>query len=535
MSDTDHERLARLAEAARRGHISRRNFMHYALAAGVTATTATGLWTRKAAAQPKSGGTFRWALHDGATTANHDPATYLTKENIFLAHTHRSYLTMIMGDGSLGPDLAESWEANDDATVWTFSLNPNAGFHSGRPVTAEDVVDSINHHRGEDTASAAKPLLADISDVKADGEQAIVFTLSRGNADLPWLMTDFHLAICPSNGDGSIDWQSGDGSGPYQIESGEWGVQFNLTRFDGWHGEGAWFDRVEIITLNDPNARQTALVTGDVDAVSLIELRTMGLLQRDPNIVIHNIPSGAAITMPMFCDQAPYDNVDVRNALKLAMNRDEIIEKITFGASTKANDFQHSPALPYYPEGIEQRAYDPEEARFLLKRAGAENLTVDLSTSDVVYAGAVDMAVLYAEQAREAGINVNVVREPNDGYYSDVWLKKPFSVVSWGARPTPDVIYTIAYKDDAPWNESHWQNERFNELLVIAKAELDQGLRAEMYHEMAMLARDDGGTIIPFFNNFVYANRANVGTPEELAPSWENDGARAASRWWFTD
>ena len=144
------------------------------------------------------------------------------------------------------------------------------------------------------------------------------------------------------------------------------------------------------------------------------------------------------------------------------------------------------------------------------------------------------MAVLYAEQAKAAGINVNVVREPNDGYYSDVWLVKPFTLVSWGARPTPDVMYTLAYKADAAWNESYWQNERFNELLLQAKAELDDTRRAEMYREMALLARNDGGTIIPFFNNFVYASRSNVGTPDELAASWECDGARAASRWWFT-
>lgn len=199
-----------------------------------------------------------------------------------------------------------------------------------------------------------------------------------------------------------------------------------------------------MITLNDPNARQTALVTGDVDAVSLIELKTMALLQRDPNIQIHNIPSAGAITLPIHCDTAPFDNPDVRNALKLAMNRDEIIEKIAFGAATKGNDFHHSPAQPFYPEGIEQRDYDPDQAKALLKKAGAEGRAVNLSSAESVYAGAVDMAVLYAEQAKAAGININVVREPNDGYYSDVWLKKPFCLVSWGARPTPDVMYTLA-------------------------------------------------------------------------------------------
>jgi peptide/nickel transport system substrate-binding protein len=442
---------------------------------------------------------------------------------------------MIMGDGSLGPDLATNWEASPDATEWTFELNPNASFHSGKPVTATDVIASLNHHRGDESTSAAKALLSDVTDITADGENTVVVSLARGNADLPWLMTDYHFAICPANDDGSIDWQSGDGSGPYRIDEGEFGVSWRLSRHDGWHGEGAYFDAVEILVLNDPNARQTALVTGDVDAVSLIELKTMSLLQRDPNIVIHNVPSAAAITMPMHCDTAPFDNVDVRNALKLSIDRDDIIEKIAFGAATKANDFHHSPAQPYWPEGIEQREYDPDQAKSLLKKAGAEGLTVNLSTADSVYAGAVDMAVLYAEHAKASGININVVREPNDGYYSDVWLVKPFTLVSWGARPTPDVMYTLAYKDDAAWNESRWQNERFNELLLQAKSELDDTLRAEMYREMAILAKDDGGTVIPFFNNFVYANRANVGTPDELAASWENDGARAASRWWFND
>jgi len=534
MSRKDQDLINRIAEGARKGRISRRDFMNYSMAAGLTTAGATSLWTKSAAAAPQRGGTFRLGIHDGNTGDTHDPGTYLTRTMIYLAHTHRSYLTMINGDGSLGPDLADSWEGAADASEWTFTINSNASFHSGRPVTANDVMASLNHHRGDDTTSAAKALLADVEEITTDGDHVVKVKLTGGNADFPWLMTDYHLAICPANDDGSIDWQSGDGSGPYKIDSGEFGVQFSLSRHDGWHGEGAWFDKVEMITLNDPNARQTALVTGDVDAVSQVDLKTKALLARDPNINLFDIPSAGAITLPMLTDTAPFDNVDVRNALKLSIDRDEVIEKIMFGSATKGNDFHHSPAQPYWPDDIPQREYDPDQAKSLLKKAGAEGLTINLSTADSVTSGAVDMAVLYAEQAKAAGITINVVREPNDGYYSDVWLKKPWCLVSWGARPTPDVMYTLAYKDDAAWNESRWQNERFNELLLQAKAELDDTLRAEIYREMGMLARDDGGTVIPFFNNFVYGARANVGTPDQLAASWEADGARAASRWWFT-
>lgn len=522
-----------LAEAARQGRISRRDFMHYALAAGVTATTATGLWTNAALAQPKSGGAFRVGIHDNNSSDTHDPGTYLSVQQIFLVHTHRSFLTLINTDQTLGGDLASDWSGSADASEWTFKLRENASFHSGKKVTAEDVIASMNHHRGDNSTSAAKALLADVVDITSNGDFEVTFKLSGPNADLPWLMTDYHLAICPANADGTIDWRSGDGSGPYRIVDGDFGIGFKLERHDGWHLDGAYFDSVEMIALNDPNARQAALATGDVDAVSSIELKTMALLQRNRDIVVENVPSGSAITMPMHCNTAPFDNVDVRMALKLAMNRDEIVEKIAFGAAIPGNDFHHSPAMPYYPEGLDQLSYDPDKAKALLAKAGAEGLSIDLSTTDSIFSGAVDMCVLYAEQAKAAGINIRVVREPSDGYYSDVWLKKPFCAVAWGARPTPDVMYSLAYKDDADWNESYWQNARFNELLLQGKSELDDARRAEIYREMATIARDDGGTIIPFFRNFVYARRSNVGTTGALAASWEMDGCRAASRWWF--
>jgi peptide/nickel transport system substrate-binding protein len=485
-----------------------------------------------AAATPKRGGTFRLGAHDGNTSDTHDPGTYLSFAMIQLAHTHRSYLTMITPANDLGPDMADSWSASADASEWTFKLNKDASFHNGKPFTADDAIASLNHHRGEKSTSAAKALLKDVSEIVKADDHTITIKMSSGNADLPWLMTDYHLAMCPAKPDGTIEWQSGVGAGPYKIESHEFGVGTKLTRHEGWHHEGAYFDAVDMTVLNDPNARQTALVTGDVDAITQLELKTLSLLKRNKNIEVDNVPSAAAISMPMFCDHAPFDDVNVRNALKLAMNREEIIQKIAFGTAIPGNDYHVAPNMPYWAD-LPQRKYDPEQAKALLKKAGKEGLSVNLSVADSVYSGAVDMCVLYAEHAKAAGIDINVVREPNDGYYSDVWLKKPFCMVQWGARPTPDVMFSLAYKADADWNESHWQNPRFNELLLEAKTELDQEKRTAMYREMQQLARDDGGTIIPMFTNFVYARRKNVMHGPNLAASWQIDGARGASRWWF--
>ena len=527
------ELIERMTADGRGGRLSRREFIRFAVAAGMTVSSASALWSSGvAAATPKRGGTFRLGTHDGNTSDTHDPGTYLSFSIIQLAHTYRSYLTMITPTNELGPDIATSWSASDDATEWTFELNKNASFHSGKKFTADDAIASLNHHRGEKSTSAATALLKDVTEIVKNNDYSITVKLNQGNADLPWLMTDYHLAMCPAKADGTIDWQSGDGTGPYKITDHEFGVGTKLVRHDGWHLEGAYFDACDFTVLNDPNARQTALVTGDVDAITQLELKTLALLKRNPNIEVDSVPSGAAITMPMFCDQAPYDDVNVRNALKLAIDREDIIKKIAFGTAIPGNDFHVSPNMPYWPD-LPQRKYDPDQAKALLKKAGKEGLKVNLSVADSVYSGAVDMCVLYAEHAKAAGIDINVVREPNDGYYSDVWLKKPFCMVQWGARPTPDVMFSLAYKDDAAWNESHWQNKRFNELLLKAKAELDQQKRAEMYREMCQLARDDGGTIIPMFTNFVYARRSNVKHGENLAASWQIDGARGASRWWF--
>jgi len=526
--------IDRIAAEARRGRLSRRSFISHATAAGLTATAATGLWASRVAAQtPTKGGTFRLGVHDGNTADQMDPGKYQSIGEIQLAHTHRSYLTMITSDNGLGPDMARSWSATPDARTWTFELDRTATFHNGRPFTVTDAIASLNHHRGENTSSAAKPLLESVVDIRADGDQAIVLELAQSFADLPWIMTDYHLAMLPANDDGTIDWQSQTGAGPYRILEHDPGVGTLLERHEGWHGTGAWFDRVEMSVLNDPNARQAALVSGDVDAVTSVDLKTLALLQRHPDIEVDNIPSGSAITLPMFTDVAPFDDNNVRLALKHAIDREEIIEKIVFGTGIPGNDFHVSPNMPYFPADIPQRTYDPDKARFHLREAGLDSLSVELSATDSVLPGAVDMVVLYSEQAKAAGIDITPVREPSDSYWADVWLKKPFVFVKWGARPTPDNMFTLAYKADAAWNEAHWKHDRFNELLLQAKAELDETRRAEMYHEMCMIARDEGGTIIPMFVNFVYARRRNVQHGPSVAASWEADGARSASRWWF--
>ena len=522
---------------ARPHAVSRREFIRLAVAAGVTAAGAAALYDKALAASPKKGGHFRQVLTGGGSSDVLDPAQTLDSYMINVSSGQlRNNLTEIAPDGQLAGELAESWEATPDAAKWTFKLRKGVEFHNGKSMGANDVVNSFNHHRGEDTKSAAKGIVKPIENIRADGNHTVVFELAGGNADFPFLVSDYHLTICPANADGSMDWQSGVGTGGYVLEKFDPGVTTIVKRNPNYWKEGrAFFDSVENLFISDVGARTNALISGEVDCIPNLDLKTVHLLERDKNIHVFPVNGNKHATLPMLTDIAPFDNNDVRLAIKFAIDREELLRKILKGQGEVGNDHPVGPANIYRatPEELPQRVYDPDQAKFHLKKAGMEGLSVDLHLADSAFEGAVDAGQLYAESAKRAGLNVKVVREPEDGYWSNVWLKKPWCGSYWGGRPTEDWIFSQIYSAGADWNESHWVNERFNKLLVQARGELDSGKRRELYVEMQRIVHDDGGSVIPIFMAYTHAASKKVGLPDKIANNWELDGHKNAERWWF--
>jgi peptide/nickel transport system substrate-binding protein len=234
----------------------------------------------------------------------------------------------------------------------------------------------------------------------------------------------------------------------------------------------------------------------------------------------------------MITTTAPFDNNDVRLALKFAIDRQELIDKLLRGNAVIGNDHPIPPGTPYFAADLAQRAYDPEKSRFHLKKAGLDKLTVPLSASNVILDIGSDAASLYRESAAKAGLNIEVVQEPADGYWSNVWQKKPFCESYFGARPTPDAIFSLAYGTNAPWNETFWSNSRFDELMKQGRAELDEAKRKEIYGEMQRILHEEGGTIVPFFPAMIDATSDKIATGI-VAGNLNMDGGRAADRWWF--
>jgi len=196
------------------GKISRRQFIMTALAAGATLPMAMSMATSAVAATPKKGGRLRQGLGYGSTTDTLDPGT---SENGFtqaLHYTYGNHLTEVGSDGSLIPELAESFEPSADAKTWMFKLRSGVEFHNGKTLTADDVIATYNYHRGEDSKSAAKGLLSAVKDIRKDGDGMVIFELEDANADFPYIVSDYHLVVQASEG-GNIDALSGIGTGGY--------------------------------------------------------------------------------------------------------------------------------------------------------------------------------------------------------------------------------------------------------------------------------------------------------------------------------
>ncbi|MGM0585323.1 MAG: ABC transporter substrate-binding protein [Pseudomonadota bacterium] len=517
-----------LLQTTAQGGLSRRRFLQTTAAAGAAA----GLLGAPAKAQPKKGGTLRCAKGHGQTTDTLNPGTFENGFTIAMSYGMHGFLTGVAPDGTVAPSLAESWEATPDAKTWRFRIRRGVTFHSGKSLTLEDVVNSINFHRGEDSTSAAGPLVAGITEIRTEGEDTVVFELESGNADFPFTFTDYHLAICPADGD-SIDWRSGDGCGPYRLIEFNPGVVARFERFaDDWTDERGHFEVVEMLSIVDLNARTTALVSGDVQAIDKLDLKTVDLLARNPGVEISSVAGNQHYTFAMRCDRDPYTDLHVRQALKYAVNRQELVDKILFGYGTVGNDHPIGRGQRFFNSELEQTEYDPDQARFHLRQAGLTSLDVRLSAADAAFPGAVEAAVLYQNSARPGGVEIDVNRVPNDGYWSDVWMNHPFCAVYWGGRPTEDAMFTTAYKSGAAWNDTFWSNERFDELLLEARAELDEERRRDMYWDMQAILNRDGGAVIPMFANYVFATTDGV-AHGDFSSHWDMDGERWMERWWF--
>ncbi len=501
------DQLNYLAGRVSAGLMSRREFMGRAAALGLTAAAAnTLLSTRVMADGPKKGGTIRMGVQGGSTTDSLDPALAANQTPLLVGRMWGEPLVELADGGGVQGKVAESFEGSADAATWRFKIRNGITFSNGQSVTAEDAAKSLLRHSNEDAKSGALGIMRGVKEVTTDGDTVVV-QLNGPNADLPYLMADYHLLIQP--GGGMDDPTAAIGTGPYILKEVDMGVRFIAEKNPNyWDADIGHANEIEIIVINDNTARVAALQSGQVNIIDRVPPRTAGLVNRAPSIDVRTTSGPGHYVFIAHVNTAPFDNQDVMMALKYGINRQEMVDKILHGYGSIGNDTPISAAYPYYTE-FEQRDYDPDKAAHHWKKSGHDQ-PILLRTSENSFPGAPDAAALFQQSCQAAGIPMEIKREPNDGYWSEVWNAKPFCTSYWGGRPTQDQMFTTAYLSTADWNDTRFNSARFDELLVAARAELDDAKRTAMYAEMGGILRDTGGLICPMFNDFIDATTDRV-------------------------
>ena len=489
------------------GRMHRREFLGRAAALGITATAASTLLGHSAyAATPKRGGEVKIASEETSQSETYDPTKMVTGTDANRSYQVYNRITNLDRNLNAVPNLAVEWEAANDATEWTFKLREGVEFHNGKTFTVKDIIYSLSEHIKEDSKSPSKTLLASIVDMKADGDNVLEITLSSGNADFPiQLGHDYHTSIVAEG------WKDGDpvvGTGPYRLVEFEPGLRAVAVRNENYFkSDVAWVDTYITQGIADATARTNALRTGGLDTAP-VDARIAGLLDKDPNVTVHTTPSGAHFLWAMMVNMSPTDDLNVRLALKHCVDRQGMVDLLLKGHGTIGNDFPVSPGIPMYCKEIPQHDYDPDKARFYWEKTGLSRIEVAASNTAGDFAG--DATILLKESAKAAGIEIDVKRMPDDGYWDSTWMKVPMCASNWGSRPTADLILTLVNHSDAEWNETQWKNERFDELLVQGRKITDPALRYEIYCEAETLLHDDGGSFIPMFMNFVEGTHARI-------------------------
>lgn len=530
MAQRQNSALGRPAAGTGSLGVNRRTFMGGGAALGAAAMLATTLRPSAGLAddQPKRGGHLKIGLSAGSETDSLDPATFNT---IFMQITGQQFYNQLVEvDSKLGlvPVLAESWDVKPGAKEWVFKIRKGVTFSNGQDLTAADVVFSLNHHRGPDSKSPGKVLLAPISELKASDKHEVTIALDNGNADLPYLLTSYLLCIGPDGG----SFKDGLGTGSFIVEKFEPGIRLLSKRNpNNWRSDRGFADSVETLSVGDPGARLNGVISGSLDLINRVDARVAPMLQKSATVNLFSISGAGHDTFPMRTDIPPFNDPNLRLAMKYAIDRESMVQRVLNGFGRIGNDIPIPSFDPMFAADIPQRPFDPDKAGFYFKKANFSGPVV-LSVSDEAFSGAVDAAQIFQQGAAKAGMQMEIKREPAATYWDDVWLKKPICASSWEGRPTADLMLTAAYTSAAPWNDTRWIRPQFDSLLVQARAELDVAKRKQLFHDLQLMIYEDGGQLIPMFNNFLDAGSKKLSGFMPM-PSKQFSDYRAHEKVWF--
>lgn len=476
-------------------------------------TTAGDTGVTAPAGTPQPGGTLRVGIIAPAGALN--PLTVADEGGLAVLGQAGDYLTWSNDQLELEPRLAESWEPNEDGSVWTFKIRQGVTFHDGAPLTAEDVAYTLNLNAdpaNEGNALSAFAGVLSPGGAKAVDDATVEVTLDAPNGNFPYLVSsdNYNLIILPNDFDPTTWEQTFTGTGPWTLDTftPQQGVTFakNANYWDTERQPLA--DSQEVRFYAEDQARVLAIQGGEVDILSQFAVVGGEALLADPDITVIEVRASQHRQVHMRVDRGPFQDKRVRQAMALVLDRQALVDGLFQGKADIGNDNPFAPVFPSTDTTVPQRELNVEQAKQLMSEAGVSGFEVDLHTWDNYEIP--DLAVLIQNAAQQLGIRVNPRIADAGTYYSDFWLDSDFGITDYGHRGVPNVFLTAPLLSDGTWNAAHFANQDYDRLVAQYVAAIDLDSQRAVAKQIQELLLDETPIIFPYFYFHLSAERSGV-------------------------
>ena len=540
-----HPRIPDAFSAFKEGRVSRREFIRYATLLGMSAALATacstpdvveeaaetvqevaedagemveevvedaGEMVEDAMGGPARGGTLTKAMN--LQLIDH-PARLSWVEGSNVVRQVAEYLTLTQPDNITVPYLLESWEANEDVSVWVLNLRQGIMFNNGDEMTADDIMFNFSQWLDPEVGSSMLGLLSyldGMNSVEKTSDYQITLTLTSPNIGVPEHLFHYPAAVMHRSFEGDFI-QQPIGTGPFTLEEFSDGERAVLKRREGYWQTGEdgetlpYLDEIVYVGI-DKDAAVAGLQSGQIDAMHSPRPADFLALKDNSDLVVNSLPTAQTLILRVRVDQgAPWDDVRVRNALRKAQNREKILALAWFGEGTLGTDAHVAPVHPAY-DPREPMGYDPEGARALLEEWAADtgnSLPIQATIVTKNDEGEQEYAEALKEDAADTGFEFDLDITEASGYW-ERWDQVPLGITSWTHRSLDTMVLPLAYIADAdgnpvPWNETRWVDDEFSAVLKEAEATLDISARRELIGQLMDIFEERGPIGVAFFKS----------------------------------